>query len=63
MVQGRVARGTLNHAGDGRSFGQGKVFQLSPEIDARGLVHPAHSDGGTLSEKDFVAVEGENVLL
>ena len=63
VAVGRVARGALYHARDGRRFREREVLQLFAEEDARSLAHAAHGDGAAASEINLVTVEREDVLL
>src|SRR5205085_4130895 len=57
-----VARGTLDHAGDGRGFRERQVCDILAEIDARRLCDAAHGDCAALAQINLVTVEREDVL-
>ena len=62
MSQRRIARRTLDHAGDGGGFRQRKILQFFSKEDARGLIDTTHSYYATLPQINFVAIERKDIF-
>jgi hypothetical protein len=61
-VQGRVASGTLDHAGQCGGFCQRQLLQFFPEVKTGGLSHAARGYSAALSQVNLIAIQCKDFI-